>query len=58
MAHQYSWRHPETVEITNKSYAERYYNTFSFIDEYRKFDTGISTRSISISVFGPELLLL
>jgi hypothetical protein len=22
------------MEITNKSYTERYYNTFSFIDEY------------------------
>ncbi|KAJ5613396.1 hypothetical protein N7510_006590 [Penicillium lagena] len=29
-----SWRHPETLDCTNKSYAERYYNTFSFIDEY------------------------
>ncbi|KAL4806767.1 hypothetical protein BDV18DRAFT_159937 [Aspergillus unguis] len=33
-AHQYSWRHPEVVDVTNKSYTERYYNTFSFIDEY------------------------
>ncbi|KAJ5306987.1 hypothetical protein N7508_006002 [Penicillium antarcticum] len=33
-AHQYSWRHPEAVDIANKSFAERYYNTFSFIDEY------------------------
>ncbi|KAJ5793085.1 uncharacterized protein N7503_009063 [Penicillium pulvis] len=33
-AHQYSWRHPEVVDVTNKSFTERYFNTFSFIDEY------------------------
>ncbi|PYH88580.1 hypothetical protein BO71DRAFT_467628 [Aspergillus ellipticus CBS 707.79] len=33
-AHQYSWRHPDTLEVSNKSYAERYINTFSFINEY------------------------
>ncbi|KAL4809142.1 hypothetical protein BDV18DRAFT_134025 [Aspergillus unguis] len=33
-AHQYAWRYPDTMDFGNKSYAERYYNTFSFIDEY------------------------
>lgn len=34
-AHQYVYRHPDQLDITHKnSYAERYINTFSFINEY------------------------
>lgn len=28
------------MDVTNKSYTERYYNTFSFIDEYLGGDHG------------------
>ncbi|KAJ5279805.1 hypothetical protein N7478_005177 [Penicillium angulare] len=33
-AHQFAWRFPDTLDISNKSYADRYIGTFSFINEY------------------------
>lgn len=34
VAHQYAWRYPNSLDWANKTYPERYFNTFSFIDEY------------------------
>jgi hypothetical protein len=34
VAHRYTWRHPDSVSWRGKTYAERYINTCSFIDEY------------------------
>ena len=52
VAHQYAWRYPNTLDWTNKTYAERYINTASFIDEY----IGNDASKLTVAFIDPSKL--
>ncbi|UZJ56542.1 hypothetical protein CBS101457_005862 [Exobasidium rhododendri] len=52
VAHQYSWRTPETLDWTNKTYAERNIGSTSYIDEF----VGQDAARLSIGFIDPEEL--
>ncbi|KNG82474.1 hypothetical protein ANOM_009533 [Aspergillus nomiae NRRL 13137] len=52
VAHQYAWRYPNSLDWTNKTYAERYINTASFIDEY----IGNDASKLTIAFIDPAKL--
>ncbi|KAE8357945.1 hypothetical protein BDV27DRAFT_164032 [Aspergillus caelatus] len=52
IAHQYAWRYPNEWDWTNKAYAERYINTFTFIDEY----LGADSSKLTVAFVDPSEL--
>ncbi|KAK8165918.1 hypothetical protein BC567DRAFT_251158 [Phyllosticta citribraziliensis] len=52
VAHRYSWRTPDVVDWANRTYAERYIGSTSYVDEY----VGNDAAKLSISFVEPSSL--
>ncbi|KAL5360660.1 hypothetical protein BJX96DRAFT_150636 [Aspergillus floccosus] len=51
-AHQYAWRHPDSLECSNKSLPDRYINTYSFLSE----SIGSESSKVTVAFINPAEL--